>query len=124
MKVYIQHIANVVTSMRLSAEPLEGWVDTDATEIPNTEAQDGCTVAVLYDGKTLSVVQVPIPAPTAEELSNERRLAYEAEADRYLIAMHGYEVEGKTEEAEACRRAYLAKKAEIRKRLPYAEGNQ
>lgn len=81
MKLYIQHFEGIVTAMQLSEEPLEGWTATDATEIPNTESQDGCTVAVLWDGKTLSVVQVPIPQPTHEEIEQARAAAYRATVD-------------------------------------------
>lgn len=119
-QVYIQYIeGGIVTAMQLSAEPLEGWTATNATEIPNTEAQDGCTVAVLWDGKTLSVVQVPIPQPTQEEISQMRKEAYEAECDKYQRAYLGYTLEGDTAKAESARKAYLRAKAEVRKRLPY-----
>lgn len=118
-QVYIQHIANVVTAMQLSAEPLEGWVATNATEIPNTEAQDGCSVAVLWDGSVLSVVQVPDPQPTQEEISLMRQSAYEIECDKYQRAYLGYTLEGDTEKAESARKAYLKAKAEVRKRYPY-----
>ena len=120
-QVYIQHIANVVTAMQLSAEPLEGWVATGATAIPNTEAQDGCDVVVLWDGNALSVVQVPIPQPTQEEISQMRQQAYEAECDQYQRAYLGYTLEGDSEKAESARRAYLKAKAEVRKRLPYSD---
>ena len=116
-RVYILADGGIVTAMQLSAEPLEGWVATNATAIPDTSAEDGCTVEVVWRDGVLLVVQVPIPMPTEEERSEERRKAYEAEADRYLIAMHGYEVEGNTSAAENCRQAYLAKKAEIRARI-------
>lgn len=120
--VYIQFVeGGIVTAMQLSAEPLEGWTATNATEIPNTEAKDGCTVAVLWDGKTLSVVQVPIPQPTQEEISQMRQTAYEAECDSLLIAWMGYTAEGDEAKAESARKAYLRAKAEVRKRLPYNE---
>ena len=105
----------------------------EVKEIPQEPTLDEGKACELYwNGKALEwrIVDAPPPPepepipepeepqpPTEEELSELRRLAYEAEADRYLIAMSGYEVEGKTEEAENCRKAYLAKKAEIRARF-------
>jgi hypothetical protein len=116
-QVYIQHIANVVTAMQLSAEPLEGWVATGLTAIPNTEAQDGCTVEVLWDGKTLSVVQVPKPIPTEEELADARRQAYVAECDPLSMAYVGYMLEGDEAKAMSAKASYLERKADIRKRF-------
>jgi hypothetical protein len=121
MKLYIQTIGEIVTAMQLSAEPLGGWIETSLTEYPNITFQDGCTTEVMWDGKTLSVVQVPIPQPTQEEISQMRQSAYEAECDPYLVAYQGYLVEGDTAKAESARKAYLKAKAEVRKRLPYAE---
>ena len=121
MKLYILTDGEIVTAMQLSAEPLDGWVETNLTAYPDTSAEDGCTVEVRWDGKTLSVVQVPIPQPTQEEISQMRQEAYEEECDPYLVAYQGYLVEGDTEKAESARKAYLRAKAEIRKRLPYTE---
>lgn len=75
-KVYILADGEIVTAMQLSAEPLEGWIETSATAIPDTTSLDGCTVEVVWDGKTLSVVQVPIPPPTRAEVEAERQEAY------------------------------------------------
>lgn len=91
----------------------EGYVAYNGTLPPRPIAEDDTEPRLmLVDGELVWQT-----GPTAEELSEERRKAYEAEADRYLIAMHGYEVEGNTAAAENCRKAYLAKKAEIRARI-------
>lgn len=64
----------------------------------------------------------PPPQPmTDEEISQMRQAAYVAECDPYLVAYQGYLVEGDAEKAESARKAYLKAKAEVRKRLPYAE---
>jgi hypothetical protein len=71
----------------------------------------------------------PIPEPeepkppTNEEISQMRQEAYVAECDPYLVAYQGYLVEGDTAKAESARLAYLKAKAEVRKRLPYGEGD-
>lgn len=124
MKLYIQTVGEIVTDMRLSAEPLGGWIETSLTEYPNITYQDGCTVEVRWDGENLYVVQVPIPQPTQEEISQMRQEAYEAECDPYLVAYQGYLVEGDEAKAESARKAYLKAKTEVRKRLPYGEVNK
>lgn len=65
----------------------------------------------------------PTP-PTNEEISQMRQSAYEAECDPYLVAYQGYLVEGDEAKAESARLAYLRAKAEVRKRLPYGEGDK
>ena len=77
--------------------------------------------AVGYEVKDGQIVrtweQVPIPPKTEEEFAEERKRAYEAECDQYLIAYQGYLLEGNLEAAEICKQAYLAKKREIRARI-------
>ena len=92
-------------------------------------AEEGYEVhAVGYEVKDGAIVrtwkQEPIPQKTDEEISQMRQQAYEAECDQLLIASLGYEAEGDTEKAESARKAYLKAKAEVRARLPYAEGDQ
>lgn len=58
------------------------------------------------------------PAPEPIPASEERRKAYEVECDPLLIASLGYTMEGNDDAAAACRAQYLAKKAEIRERIP------
>lgn len=122
MKLYIQHFDGLVTAMQLSAEPLEGWTATNATEIPNTEAQDGCTVEVLWDGNTLSVVQVPIQQPTHEEVEAARAAAYRATVDPITCEIARLRDMGGTEaeiaEAEARREAAVAA---VKEQYPYPE---
>lgn len=59
----------------------------------------------------------PEPIPAEEQ----RRQAYVVECDPLLIASLGYEAEGNEEAAAACRAQYLAKKSEIRERIPDEE---
>lgn len=65
----------------------------------------------------------PPPAPEPEPIpaSELRRQAYEAECDPYSMAYVGYMLEGNEEAAAGCKAAYLAKKAEIRTRIPDKE---
>lgn len=50
-------------------------------------------------------------------IEEQRRQAYQVEADQYLIAYQGYLLEGNIEKAEEQKALYLAKKEEIRKRF-------
>lgn len=95
------------------------------------------TTKTFYRGGALKTAEGAIFNPTAETLkahgyepyvapkveaepipaSEQRRMAYEVECDPLLIASLGYEAEGNTEAAEACKAQYLAKKAEIRERI-------
>lgn len=61
------------------------------------------------------------PAPEPIPASEQRRQAYEAECDPLLIASIGYTMEGDDDAAAACRAQYLAKKREIRERIPDEE---
>lgn len=102
MTVYVQvEDGTIVCATIVKPANLDGW-----------EVRE---VASLAD------VKVGEHIPTQEELSEERRKAYEAECDSYLTAYQGYLVEGDTAKAESARKAYLRAKAEVRKRLPYAE---
>lgn len=65
-----------------------------------------------------------VTGKTEEEIAEERKRAYTEECDPYLVAYQGYLVEGDEAKAESARKAYLKAKAEVRKRLPYAEGDQ
>lgn len=67
---------------------------------------------ILADGWVEYIPQVaePIEIPIEEQ----RRQAYQAEADQYLIAYQGYLLEGNTEKAEEQKQLYLLKKNEIR----------
>lgn len=58
----------------------------------------------------------PTYEPTPIDVEEQRREAYKAEADQYLIAYQGYLLEGNIEKAEEQKQLYLAKKEEIRKR--------
>lgn len=77
----------------------------------------------IYDAPPMPVEEYREPTyeeptePTNEELAEERKRAYEAECDQYLIAYQGYLLEGNLEAAENCKQAYLAKKREIRARI-------
>lgn len=73
----------------------------------------------IYDAPPMPEPE-PIPEPPEPEpvdTAELRRAAYEAECDQYLIAYQGYLLEGNTAAAENCRKAYLAKKTEIRRRI-------
>ena len=119
-KVYIQTDGEIVTAMQLSAEPLEGWTATNATAIPDTSAEDGCTVEVRWDGKTLSVVQVPIPPPTREEVQAERKRAYIERVDPITAEISRLRDMGGTEDeiAEAMTRRER-EVAQIKSELTY-----
>ena len=69
---------------------------------------------ILADGWNEYIPQVaePIEIPIEEQ----RRQAYQAECDQYLIAYQGYLLEGNAEKAEEQKSLYLAKKEEIRER--------
>lgn len=69
---------------------------------------------ILADGWVEYIPQVaePIEIPIEEQ----RRQAYQSEADQYLIAYQGYLLEGNIEKAEEQKQLYLAKKEEIRER--------
>lgn len=70
---------------------------------------------ILADGwvEYLPQVAEPIEIPIEEQ----RRQAYQAEADQYLIAYHGYLIEGEIEKAEEQKQLYLTKKNEIRNNI-------
>lgn len=70
---------------------------------------------ILADGWKEYIPQVaePIEIPIEEQ----RRQAYQAEADQYLIAYQGYLLEGNAEKAEEQKALYLSKKQEIRERF-------
>lgn len=70
---------------------------------------------ILADGWKEYTPQVaePIEIPIEEQ----RRGAYQSEADQYLIAYQGYLLEGNLDKAEEQKSLYLAKKEEIRKRF-------
>lgn len=70
---------------------------------------------IFADGWVEYVPQVaePIEIPIEEQ----RREAYKAEADQYLIAYHGYLIEGEIEKAEEQKQLYLLKKNEIRNNI-------
>ena len=67
---------------------------------------------ILADGWVEYIPQVAEPIEVSIE--EQRKQAYQAEADQYLIAYHGYMLEGELEKAEEQKALYLAKKAEIR----------
>lgn len=67
---------------------------------------------ILADGWVEHIPQVAEPIEVSIE--EQRRQAYQAEADQYLIAYHGYMLEGELEKAEEQKQLYLLKKNEIR----------
>lgn len=69
---------------------------------------------IIADGWVEYVPQVAQPIEVSSE--EQRRMAYEAECDQYLIAYQGYLLEGNTEKAEEQKALYLTKKQEIRER--------
>lgn len=69
---------------------------------------------ILADGWVEYVPQVAEPIELSIE--EQRRQAYQAEADQYLIAYQGYLLEGNIEKAEEQKALYLSKKQEIRER--------
>lgn len=70
---------------------------------------------ILADGWVEYVPQVA--EPTEISVEEQRRQAYQAEADQYLIAYHGYLIEGEIEKAEEQKQLYLTKKNEIRNNI-------
>lgn len=71
-----------------------------------------------YEPYTPPLAAEPEPIPASEQ----RRQAYEQECDPFSMAYVGYMLEGNEEAAAGCKAAYLAKKAEIRERIPDKEG--
>ena len=69
---------------------------------------------ILADGWVEYVPQVAEPIELSIE--EQRRQAYQAECDQYLIAYQGYLLEGDVVKAEEQKELYLANKQEIRKR--------
>lgn len=65
----------------------------------------------------------PTYEPTPIDVEEQRRQAYQAEADQYLIAYQGYLLEGNIEKAEEQKQLYLAKKQEIRERMQQEMNN-
>ncbi len=107
----------VVATTINKPKDMDGWVAVNGTLPPRPITEDDTEPRLmLVDGALVWQV-----GKTAEDLAEERRRAYEAECDGYLIAYQGYLVEGDTEKAESARKAYLKAKSEVRKRLPYAE---
>ena len=97
---------------------MDGWVAVDGTLPPRPVAEDTEPRLMLKDGQLVWQV-----GKTEEEISALRQSAYEAECDSLLIAWMGYTAEGDEAKAESAKQAYLRAKAEVRKRLPYAEGD-
>jgi hypothetical protein len=127
-----------VTRATLTASKMAApWIDTGLTNWAEpTEQRDGYDAVMFWDGKAIVwhyEPSAPMPEPeptyeeptepTNEEISQMRQEAYEAECDSLLIAWMGYTAEGDTAKAESARLAYLRAKAEVRKRLPYGEGD-
>lgn len=99
---------------------LDGWTAVDGSLPPRPIAEDDTEPRLmLVDG-----VLVWQTGKTADEIAEERKRAYTEECDPYLTAYLGYTAEGDEAKAESARKAYLRAKAEVRKRLPYAEGDQ
>lgn len=94
----------------------EGYIAYDGTLPPRPICDDTEPRLMLKDGALVWQV-----GKTEAEIAEERKKAYEAECDPYLVAYQGYLVEGDTDKAESARKAYLRAKAEVRARLPYAE---
>lgn len=98
----------------------DGYIAYNGTLPPRPHSEDDTEPRLmLKDGQLVWQV-----GKTAEEIAEERKRAYEAECDPYLVAYQGYLVEGDEAKAESARKAYLKAKAEVRKRLPYTEVDQ
>lgn len=69
---------------------------------------------ILADGWKEYIPQVAEPIEISIE--EQRRGAYQTEADQYLIAYQGYLLEGDVVKAEEQKALYLSKKQEIRER--------
>jgi hypothetical protein len=107
----------VIATTILKPSNMDGWVVVDGTLPPRPIAEDDTEPRLmLVDGALVWQV-----GKTADEIAEERKKAYVAECDPYLVAYQGYLVEGDKAKAESARKAYLKAKAEVRKRLPYAE---
>ena len=70
---------------------------------------------ILADGWVEYIQQVAEPIKISIE--EQRRQAYQAECDQYLIAYQGYLLESNIEKAEEQKALYLARKEEIRERF-------
>ena len=84
-------------------------------EIDNKQIINPTVEQIIADGW----VEYQAPVVEAQEISAEerRRQAYQVECDQYLIAYHGYILEGELEKAEEQKQLYLQKKNEIRDNL-------
>ena len=103
----------VLATSKHKPSNMYGWTEIQGSLPPRPIAEDGTEPRlILKDGALVWQA-----CPTAEELSEERKRAYETECDQYLIAYQGYLLEGNTAAAENCKQAYLAKKREIRARI-------
>ena len=98
--------------------------------IKNNQIKPRHRIIVSVDGKHIinpSEAQIfadgwveyipPTYEPTPIDVEEQRRQAYQMECDQYLIAYHGYLLEGNVEKAEEQKVLYLAKKEEIRERF-------
>lgn len=98
--------------------------------IKNNKVKTAKNIIIQADGKQIinpSKEQIladgwveyipPTYEPTPIDVEEQRRQAYQAECDQYLIAYQGYLLEGNAEKAEEQKSLYLAKKEEIRKRF-------
>ena len=136
MNLYVLVDSGIIVGTHLGKPMPLPWIDTGLTAFPKAEDREGYEAVMVWDGKAIvwhyepsvphqeptePTYEEPQP-PTNEEISQMRQSAYEAECDQLLIASLGYEAEGDTEKAESARKAYLRAKAEVRARLPYAEG--
>jgi hypothetical protein len=96
----------------------------------NNEIKPQHRIIVVVDGKQVInpseeqilndgwVEYIPQVAESIElPIEEQRRQAYQVEADQYLIAYQGYLLEGNIEKAEEQKALYLVKKEEIRKRF-------
>jgi hypothetical protein len=118
--IYAKVIDEIVVATTINKPSnLDGWVAVDGTLPPRPIAEDDTEPRLmLKDGQLVWQV-----GKTEAEIAEERKRAYTEECDPYLVAYQGYLVEGDTEKAESARKAYLKAKAEVRKRLPYGEGD-
>jgi hypothetical protein len=115
--VYVYIIDDVIVSTTNNKPSnLDGWVAVDGSLPPKPIADDTEPRLMLKDGQLVWQT-----GKTEAEIAEERKKAYTEECDPYLVAYQGYLVEGDTAKAESARLAYLRAKAEVRKRLPYAE---
>lgn len=91
--------------------------------MPPMPVQEGFEAVLKADIETESVwyelVDIRTSEQKNEEIRRQREAAYAAESDNLYMACQKYTAQGQTTQAEESHAAWLARVAEIDRRLPY-----